>query len=245
MKILTPTYWSRRRVLCTVFCSSAMLGLNVNRASGAGRDAAAGERHWLAIGDFGSQEQPQVAVAHGMMAYQQTLSAKPEALLLLGDNFYKRTENWSVTSPRWKTGIEDMYPQEAFACPMPAVLGNHDYHDNPGGEQVQLDYAKKEGTRWHLPAKWYRMDAGGTTPLVTFLFLDTNLRSISGGRLGVVRLLNSLTKEEEQAQLEWFKAELAKPRAPWTIVVGHHPVFSNGSHGDSKELVERYAPLMQ
>lgn len=238
-----PQQWSRRRVLRTVFCSSAMLGLHVKRdAALAVETPASGDQHWLMIGDFGSMEPSQSAVAGGMKAYVQGLGIKPRGLLLLGDNFYKKTDKWSAKSERWKTGFEDMYPNEVFDCPCPAVLGNHDYHDNIGGEQVQLSYAKQGGTRWHMPAKWYRMD----TPLITFLCLDTNLRSVSGGKLKDGTPKNSLTEAEEKEQLAWFKTELAKPRtAPWLVVVGHHPVYSNGSHGDSKELVDSYAPLMQ
>jgi len=230
-------------MLRTVFCSSVLLGLNINRTLRAADAASADDQHWLMIGDFGSMEPAQSAVAAGMKAYAQTLGAKPRGLLLLGDNFYKKTDKWSVKSERWQKGFEAMYPKDAFDCPCPVALGNHDYHDNVGGEQVQLAYAKKGGTRWHLPAKWYRMD----TPLVTFLCLDTNLRSISGRtdeKTGKAK--NSLTEAEERAQLAWFKGELARPRtAPWLIVMGHHPVYTNGMHGDSKELVTTYAPLMQ
>ena len=220
-----------------------MLGLNVKREGAAAEVTAADDQHWLMIGDFGSQEPAQSAVAGGMKDYVKGLGVKPQGLLLLGDNFYKKTDKWSVKSERWQKGFEEMYPKEVFDCPCPAVLGNHDYHDNIGGEEVQLAYAKKEGTRWHMPAKWYRID----TPLITFLALDTNLLSLSGikdKKTGETK--PSLSASEENEQLAWFKSELAKPRtAPWLVVMGHHPVYTNGIHGDSKELVDTYAPLMQ
>jgi 3',5'-cyclic AMP phosphodiesterase CpdA len=138
-----------------------------------------------------------------------------------------------------------MYPASVFPGKCPAVLGNHDYHDNAGGEQVQLAYAKQGGTRWTLPAKWYREDLG---ELVTFLFLDTNLRSVSGSsksKDGKVVKKNCLTADEEMAQWAWLKEQLASKRGIYTIVVGHHPVYSNGSHGDTKELVEKLSPQLQ
>lgn len=234
--------WSRRRLLRTAFCSSAALGLNVGGSVlDAAEAAAEGDLHWLAIGDFGSMEPPQTAVANGMKAYVTELKLKPEGLLLLGDNFYKPMPG-GLKAPRWKSGFEDMYPASAFPGPCPAVLGNHDYHDNAGGEQVQLAYAKQGGTRWTMPAKWYRLDKGP----VTFLCLDTNLRSVSGGKNpkdGTPKA--SLTEAEEKEQMTWLKAELAKPRAPWTVCVGHHPVYSNGQHGDTKSLVAELAPLLQ
>ncbi len=235
--------WSRRRLLRTAFCSSTLLGLNIGRgAVNAGDAAEEGDLHWLALGDFGSMEPAQEAVAKGMRKYAADLNLKTEGLLLLGDNFYKPMPG-GLDAPRWKSGFEDMYPASAFPGPCHVVLGNHDYHDNRGGEQVQIAYSKTPGTRWSLPSKWYRVDSAW----VTFLFIDTNFRALSGlkdAKTGKIK--PSLTAEEENEQMAWLKAELAKPRSPWTIVVGHHPVYSNGgAHGDSKSLVKDLAPLLQ
>ncbi len=238
--------WSRRRLLKTVFCSSAALSLNVGRGQVSAAEAEAeGDLHWLALGDFGSMEAPQEAVARAMRKYTADLKLKTEGLLLLGDNFYKPMPG-GIDAPRWKSGFEDMYPATAFPGPCLAVLGNHDYHDNQGGEQVQLGYAKRGGTRWTMPAKWFRLDFPRPAPLVTFLCLDTNLRAVSGGtnpKDG--REKNSLTEAEEKEQLAWLAAELDKPCAPWTLCLGHHPIYSNGQHGDTKALIKDYAPLLQ
>ncbi len=233
---------SRRRLIKTAFCSSAALALNLRP----GRLLAAEEadHHMLAIGDFGSMEPAQTAVANGMRGYVERLKLKPEWLMLLGDNFYKPMPG-GLKSPRWKSGFEEIYPPAVCAGPCPAVLGNHDYHDNAGGEKVQLAYAAQGGTRWTMPAKWYRQEFPLQNPLVTFLFLDTNTPGISGspGKDGKPR--GHLTAEEEAAQWEWLKAQLAGPRSPFTIVVAHHPVFSNANHGDTKELVKKLEPLLE
>jgi hypothetical protein len=180
-----------------------------------------------------------------MVTFVQTQKLKPEALLLLGDNFYSAMKG-GLESKRWKTGFEDMYPASTFPGPCPVVLGNHDYHDNEGGQDIQLAYAKRGNTRWTLPAKWYRLEFRQNGVEVTFLFLDTNLRSVSGRKHPLTgKPLASLTEAEETQQWAWLDAELDKPRKGFTIVVGHHPVYSNGSHGDSKELVQRLAPRLQ
>jgi 3',5'-cyclic AMP phosphodiesterase CpdA len=236
--------WSRRRLLKTLFCSSAALTLNLSsRALRAAELSAPDDLHWLAIGDFGSNDPSQLEVAAGLKKYVQTAGLKPEGLLLLGDNFYKKM-NDGVKSERWRTGFEDIYPADVFPGPCPAVLGNHDYGDNVGGEQTQLEYAKTK-TRWTMPAKWYRMDLPTAKPLITFLFLDTNLPSVKNGDDAKGKPKRSLTVEEEAAQWAWLDAELAKPRAQYTIVVGHHPVYSNGQHGDTKSLVTQLAPVLQ
>lgn len=242
-----PALWSRRRVLRTLLCSSAALAFNINRKLlSAVETGNSDDLHWLAIGDFGSQSRPQTAVAQGMQSYLTRLGLRPEGLLLLGDNFYGKMVG-GVKSHRWAAGFEDMYLVDAFPGICPVVLGNHDYHDNPGGEQTQLAYAKQTpGTRWTLPQKWYRLDLPAKKPVVTFLCLDTNLRSVSSGTdFKTGRKRASLTEDEENAELSWLKAELAKPRAPWTICLGHHPIYSNGQHGDTHPLVARLAPLLQ
>jgi hypothetical protein len=43
-----------------------------------------------------------------------------------------------------------------------------------------------------------------------------------------------------------MKTELAKPRtAPWLICAGHHPLYSNGPHGDTQALIDDWGPLFQ
>ncbi len=201
--------------------------------------------NFLCLGDFGTGGVDQKKVAGAMSKFVSDSGIRPKALLMLGDNFYgldRASGGFSTNSPRWKNEIEEMYPASLFPGPMHAVLGNHDYHDNPGGQDVQLAYAAQKGVRWHMPAKWYRIDAG---PL-TLLFLDSNLPSVSGAKdklTGKPRA--SLTAEEEARQLAWLKAELAGPRGTFTVVAAHHPIYSNGDHGDTKPLGKQWDALLQ
>jgi tartrate-resistant acid phosphatase type 5 len=234
---------SRRRALKTLFCSSAVMALNL-QARRAQAEIAKDGLHFLAIGDFGTGAADQRAVSKAMQDFVAKNSLKSEAMLLLGDNFYGPTKDGlTVDSKRWRTDIEEMYPASIFPEPQYAVLGNHDYHDNAGGQDVQLAYSKKAGVRWKMPAKWYRQDFGG---VLTVLFLDSNLPAVSGAKdkkTGKSRA--SLTADEAKEQMAWLKAELAKPRAPFTLVVAHHPIYSNGDHGDTKALVAEWEPLLQ
>lgn len=236
---------NRRRALKTLFCSSAALSLNLRTQAQA--EVAQEALHLLAIGDFGTGGQDQKNVAQAMQAFVGKEKIKPAGLWFIGDNVYGPTQGgFTVEAKRWKEEIEDMYPASIFPGPQWAVLGNHDYHDNPDGEQVQLAYAKKPGVRWHMPEKWYRVDLGGVKPLVTFLALDTNFPKISGGKnkkTGAPK--THMSADEEARQLVWLKAELAKPRAPFTVVVGHHPLYSNGSHKDTQPLIEQWGDLLQ
>ena len=238
---------SRRRAIKTLFCSSAAMSLNLQ--TGRSRaETGKGGLNFLAIGDYGTGSTDQKAVAKAMRDFVSKNGITPDGLLMLGDNFYSAVkEGFTTDSKRWQTDIEDMYPSTVFPVPMYAVLGNHDYHDNEGGEKVQLAYARKPGVRWTLPAKWYRIDLGGTDPLLTLICLDSNLPTVSGTgknkNTGKPRA--SLTTDEAAAQFSWLKGELIKPRAPFTLVVAHHPVYSNGDHGDTGPLVKEWEPLLQ
>jgi hypothetical protein len=149
-----PQTLSRRRMLQTLFCSSAMLAMNLSpRRLSAAEVGAKGDLNFIGIGDFGSGKDGQVQVASAMASYVRSLGVKPEALLLLGDNFYGKGLD-DVKSPRFRTGFEEMYPKSVFDCPCPVVLGNHDYGDNLNGEKTQLAYARDGKTRWTLPHKW-------------------------------------------------------------------------------------------
>jgi hypothetical protein len=43
-----------------------------------------------------------------------------------------------------------------------------------------------------------------------------------------------------------MKEEMSKPRiAKWTIAIAHHPLFSNGDHGDNGVLQSTWGPLFK
>jgi len=146
----------RRRTLKTIFCSSAALALGSRLGWSADSPGplADGAMHLLAIGDFGTTGKEQLEVAAAMQRYISERGIEPQHLLLLGDNFYSNDKaGFSVESELWKKTFEDVYPSAAFPGPCHAVLGNHDYHNNPGGEKVQLAYSAKQRSRFTIPAK--------------------------------------------------------------------------------------------
>jgi diadenosine tetraphosphatase ApaH/serine/threonine PP2A family protein phosphatase len=173
-----------------------------------------------------------------MAEYAAKGGITPAALMLLGDNFYGQFEG-GVNSPRWQTQFEEMYPARTFGGPCYTLLGNHDYIAEPAGKtEAQLGYAAAHpGTRWTLPAKWYRFDFPKENPLATFLMLDSNYQKAAAEKL-------SLLPEERVAQAAWLAAELAKPRATkYLIVCGHHPLYTNA--GDYQTLIQEWDPLLR
>lgn len=248
---------TRRHLLRQVFAYSAAVALSRRVPALAAPPANEAGLHFLLLGDFGNSKKYRILkegtlpnpndgdpnapsaqqnVATAMQGYVKARGFTPEGLFLLGDNFYGTMEG-GVASPRWKEGFEDMYPASAFPGPCWAMLGNHDYDEESFRKvAAELAYADAHpGTRWKMPAKWYRVDYPATNPLITCLILDSNYHN----------RLAYLTAEEQKLQKAWLEAELKKPRAPWTFAFGHHPLYSNGPHGDTAPLIAAWGPLFQ
>ncbi len=240
---------SRRGFLRQSFAFSALAALGSDLAFAHVPPTSSGAHEILMIGDWGYENaEAQTRVAAGMSAYARKNSIQPEAFFLLGDNWYGALEG-GVNSTRWKTNFEDMYPRELYNCPAYAVLGNHDYQNFPESKvQSELAYAHTPGTRWTMPARWYTFNFPSRNPLITFIALDSNMPH------GKASASNSdkpprdftLTPEEKDQQLAWLTAELARPRTtPYLAVIAHHPVYSNGPHGDHATLIADWDPLFR
>jgi hypothetical protein len=237
---------SRRRFLRQSFAFSAMAALSSLPAVAAASPSDPAAAELLMVGDWGydKDHSPQSVVAAGMREYAQRNRLMPQALLMLGDNWYGPLDG-GAHSGRWQTQFERMYPADDFACPAYAILGNHDYQNWPESKvESELEYARIAKTRWTMPARWYRFEFPAKQPLITFLALDSNMAfpdgSSSRGRDF------TLTPGQQAEQLAWLESELKRPRTtPFLVVMGHHPVYSDGKHGDHPVLVRDWDPLFR
>jgi acid phosphatase len=160
-------------------------------------------------------------------------------IISVGDNFYENGVV-SVEDPQWQTSFETVYTAPSLQVPWHVVLGNHDYHHNP---EAQVAYSKIS-KRWSMPAPYYlrteRIDAAN---LADFFFLDTMPMATFDDDEAQFR--DKVPWQDVPKQMAWFEAALAASTAPWKIVIGHHPVYSGGIHGDTPYLVEHVLPLLQ
>ena len=178
----------------------------------------------LAFGDFGTGGRAQRAVARAMAEVDRR---EPFDLgITLGDNFYDNGLN-SPTHPRWQTNWEALY--DGLGIRIYAVLGNHDYRDpaSPKAERARSRLSRS----WCFPRPYYTLQAG---PVQLFA-LDTE--PIDRGYASV------------DEQLSWLDSALAASRTPWKVVYGHHPVYTNGEHGERlgylPALRNRLFPLLK
>ncbi len=185
------------------------------------------EVNLLAMGDWGTGHDNQRRVTRVLSKYVRQSLDEFDGMLLCGDNFYPKLKG--TDDPKWQTMFEQMYDPAVFNFPFFPSLGNHDYEN--GKDLIEMAYTfRHPDSRWRFPSRWYRVEVPSDQPLVTILMLDSNK-----GLLG---------DERWAEEMAWLRNELAKPRrTQWTICAAHHPLYSNGDHGDNGVLQREWGPL--
>lgn len=194
-----------------------------------------GALHFIVLGDWGtagSRGQAAVAAAMEKIATRE----KVDFIVSSGDNFYPRGVD-SVNDPHWTNTWEHMYSSPGLEkLPWYISLGNHDYM---GDINAQIAFGRVN-RRWQLPARYYTKEFSiDKDQRLQLVVLDTSLfvnryRKRPGNYHGI-------NDEPPGQQIEWLQRVLQKSRADWRIVIGHHPVYTSGKHGNTPEL-EAFLP---
>jgi tartrate-resistant acid phosphatase type 5 len=183
------------------------------------------ELRLFALGDWGLNSPHRQAVGNAMA--ERATTVKPDAALLLGDNFYVKLTG--IDDPQIQSFFERTYDKKKLDIPFYAIFGNHDYREHNDG--IELAYAARGDTRMKIPSRWYRLDLPQDKPIATIFMLDSDQPVLAAGQW--------------DEQLKWLAAELAKPHAPWLICAAHHDIFGNGNHGDNGVLMTSWGPLFK
>ncbi len=170
--------------------------------------AKGGTLNLIAVGDTGSGSEEQWQTARGMERYCAKVAC--DGVLLLGDNIYPDGAD-HPDDPQFKTKFED--PYQNLTMPFYVILGNHDVHLGEKGRQAAIDYSKYS-KKWQLPAAYYTKEFAS----VDIFALDTN------------------TFRKDPTQQEWLKSKLAASKAPHKLIMGHHPIYSTGGHGNDDNI---------
>jgi len=197
-----------------------------------------GNLNFLVFGDWGRHgERDQMEVAMQMEIVANAL--RPQFIISVGDNFYEHGVA-STDDPQWQKTFEDVYVAPSLQVPWYVALGNHDYLGNC---DAQIAYSRLS-QRWNMPARYFtqtrRLDAATA---VDFFYLDTTPMVRGYWHEPVYR--EHVRTQDVAKQLAWFEAALAASTAPWKIVIGHHPIYSGGEHGDTAYLVKHVLPLLE
>jgi predicted phosphodiesterase len=168
------------------------------------------ETRFVAIGDTGKANLGQQKVADALS--KKCLNDKCDFIIFLGDLIYP-TGPESEDDPQFNSKLVNPYNNiEAIFY---IALGNHDYGSG-GLFFSKSDYYLsffKNNSKWKFPNRFYHLSHG----FVDIFVLDTN---------------RAMFKKEKE-QREYFKELLSKDNNSWRIAAGHHPYFSNGTHGNA------------
>jgi len=230
---------TRRQFVRTLFVATAqasVVGSLLPRQLFAA-DAPTDALNFIIFGDWGRNgEKDQLDVAAQMAI--TAAASKAKFIISAGDNFYENGVE-SVTDKQWQTSFEKVYAAPSLQVPWHVILGNHDYHGNC---EAQIAYSKVS-PRWNMPARYFtrteNIDAKNT---VEFFYLDTT--PMKGNDDLAVPLFH-LHGQDTSKQIAWLESALAASTAPWKIVVGHHPIYSGGTHGDTPFLIKHVLPLLE
>lgn len=148
----------------------------------------------------------------------------------LGDNFYPAGPK-SLNTTLFRDRFE--VPYGPLKIPFLVVPGNHDESWLAGGDgadsrgaDVQVAYSRIN-PQWVMPARSYRASVG---QLVEFFAVDTTPMA---AYLPPRRADERVGGAWEVAQRAWLSGALSRSTAHWQLVLGHHPLFSNSTHGDA------------
>ena len=186
----------------------------VDREKGEGSDDThfgedAKNVRFAALGDFGTGEADQLAVAGQMCSRREEYPFNH--VVTTGDNVY--------ASGELEDFDEDFYiPYEclfAEGVDFHAVLGNHDIKTLEGEGQIAE-------ARFGMLGRYYTWALGP----VSFVMFDSQ---------AVDKELDSDTATDPDSQYQWVLEEVEKAQdSEWTVAVFHDPVYSTGVRHESK-----------
>eukprot|EP00475_Leptophrys_vorax_P036812 TRINITY_DN6280_c0_g1_i1.p1 TRINITY_DN6280_c0_g1~~TRINITY_DN6280_c0_g1_i1.p1 ORF type:complete len:581 (+),score=152.65 TRINITY_DN6280_c0_g1_i1:240-1982(+) len=190
---------------------------------------------FFTIGDWGKPGtiQSDVAAQMARSALQYDISF----IVSTGDNFYETGVADEFDSQWNKTWLE-VYDYPSLNVKWYAVLGNHDYVQNPDA-QIRY-YEQSLNWKWvmedHYYSKLIHLNNDEVNTSVLLLFIDTNYWENND---------NPEFQSKGIAELQWIDESLRNSTADWKIVVGHHVIFSIGEHGDSVALKNTLQPILE
>lgn len=183
---------------------------------------------FVLLGDTGTGRDGQRRVAEGV---ERVCAARGcDFAIIAGDLIYEAGVD-GPHDPQFETKFEEPYRDLDMTFYL--ALGNHDV-SHPGAPGQGTDASRgdhmvayhhrddRPSGRWHLPARHYA-ERVGENDTVHLLGLDTTAMMAPGAP----------ADPPVAAQAAWLDAELEGSVARWKVAFGHHPLRSNGQHGDA------------
>ena len=170
----------------------------------------------------------------------------PKFIVSTGDIFhFKGVE--SVNDPLWISNFESIYAHPDLMCPWYIALGNHE-HD--GSTKAIFDYSKIS-RRWKTTSNYYtQVHRISDKSSLRILYIDTTPLQRDPSRPIDPERFPELALQDPNRQLHWIDSVLTVNKETWTIVVGHHQIYSNNSlakkeYQSDDEMIKKVDPLLK
>ncbi len=167
---------------------------------------------FAAIGDYGQDSPSEAAVASSVRA------ANPDIVITLGDNNYPNGTAQTIDANVGKHYASFIAPYRGGHGPGAEfnrffpVLGNHDWRTTD--LQPYLEYFELPGNERYYDFEWGP---------VHFFALDSDPAEPDG-------------TDATSVQARWLREALTASTAPWQVVYMHHPPYSSGEHGSTRQV---------
>lgn len=196
--------------------------------------------NFLVISDMGGNASlDQKTVAAAMATEAEKIKAK--FVLTIGDNYHDDGIP-SENDTRWKTEFEDVYYQPSLQIPWYPSIGNHDYRGSVDGE---IKYSELS-SRWKLPSRYYsHKERISETDSLLIIHLDTS-PFVQEYYDTTSVYFKHIIGQNTHLQLRWLDSTLTANNCTWTLVLGHHPIYSAApKHGDTDGLIQSVLPILR
>lgn len=180
---------------------------------------------FFVIGDFGTGDENQAAVARAMwQEYQRLWGDNPVRFVITtGDNIYGtfgitlRFRDTGDEDEEWETKFFRPYEPVIARIPFFPSLGNHDGNETERREDLMqyMDNVFVPGLT--QGARYYRFSYGN---FMDFYSLDTTTNAEQGSPRPLFN--------EGSEQNKWLVKNMAESQAPWKVPYFHHPPFNAG-----------------
>eukprot|EP00927_Polykrikos_kofoidii_P064679 TRINITY_DN6015_c0_g1_i6.p1 TRINITY_DN6015_c0_g1~~TRINITY_DN6015_c0_g1_i6.p1 ORF type:complete len:424 (-),score=52.90 TRINITY_DN6015_c0_g1_i6:129-1400(-) len=227
----------------------------------------AGDLSVVAIGDWGghSDQEPTTYSQRvtGIGLSRVALDINANFTIMMGDNIYQHGIHGDDMSSRFRDTFEAVYAKSLPGGHFYALAGNHDYGQGVlANVSAQVAYTKRS-KQWRFPSLWYNIhrafEVDGKARSLDMIVIDTVVLCGNGPEneefineqlrfLGDEHLLfegQTRRQAAAKAQFAWLEHELSSSKADFLWVVGHYPIWSAGTDGSSKCLIDRLRPMLQ
>lgn len=198
------------------------------------------------IGDSGNAMLDSTTVALEALKSRLSKETREATILFLGDNIYpkgmpeKGSEDRELAEHRLNIQIESV---KSFKGKSIFIPGNHDWY-NKGVEGLKRQQEIVEaqlGKNSFLPKDGCSIKRINISEDIVLIIVDSQWYITNWDLHPTIN--EDCELKTRDLFLEEFRSEIKKARGKTTLVAIHHPMFSNGPHGEQYSLKDYLSPI--